>query len=327
MRTYRHLTAEERDVIASMRAEGFSLQAIACKLKRAASTISRELRRFLGPQEPWRPDRAEAGYRWRRRRAAVLETDARLAAYVHARLVEGWSPEQIAGRLKLGLEPGLRAICAETIYAWIYRAGQKARKLWNLLARRRARRRRRGGRAWREIVTEKVQISERSAAADARAELGHWEADLLLCRRRPLLVVHERKTRLTLISRLADKGAAATALALLALLRPLAAPLRASVTFDNDSCFARHVWLRPWLSATTYFCDTYASWQKGGVENANGRLRRWLPKGCDLDAVADAELDEIALALNLTPRKCLGYLTPIEAVTKELGKPARMRFA
>ena len=141
------------------------------------------------------------------------------------------------------------------------------------------------------------------------------------------LVVHERKTRLTLLSRLADKGAAATAQALLALLRPLDARLRASVTFDNDSCFARHAWLRAWLSATTYFCDTYASWQKGGVDNANGRLRRWLPRGTDLDAVPDAELDEIALALNLTPRKCLGYLTPIEAVIKELGKAGAMRFA
>jgi IS30 family transposase len=327
MPKYVHLTAGERDEIASMRAAGCSCRAIARYLQRAPSTICRELTRFLGPQEPWRPDRAEAGYRWRRRRAAVLETDQRLAAYVHARLVEGWSPEQIAGRLKLGLEPGLRAVCAETIYAWIYRAGQKARKLWNLLPRRRARRRPRSGRRWREIITGKVPVSQRSAAGDARAELGHWEADLLMCRKRPLLVVHERKTRLTLISRLAHKGAEATALALLTLLRPLDARLRASVSFDNDSCFARHAWLRAWLSATTYFCDTYASWQKGGVENTNGRLRRWLPHGCNLDLVPDAELDEIVLSLNLTPRKCLDYLTPIEAVMKELGKPGRMRFA
>ena len=85
--------------------------------------------------------------------------------------------------------------------------------------------------------------------------------------------------------------------------------------------------LRPWLSATTYFCDVYASWQKGGVENTNGRLRHWLPRGTDLDAVSDQELEEIAMTLNLTPRKCLGYLTPIEAVTKALGRRVEMRFA
>ena len=328
MPEYCHLTSEERDTIASMRAAGCSCRAIARQLQRSASTISRELRRRVGPQEVWRPDRAEAGWRWARRRPAILETDAALADFVHARLSEGWTPEQIAGWLKRGVERGLRAVCAETIYAWIYRAGQKARKLWRLLRRRHARRRTRGARGgWREIIQEKVHISERCEAADTRAELGHWEADLLLCKRRPVLVLHERQTRLTLLRRLGSKAAEETAQALLGLLRPLDARLRASVTFDNDSCFARHTWLRPWLSATTYFCDVYASWQKGGVENTNGRLRHWLPRGTDLDAVSDQELEEIAMTLNLTPRKCLGYLTPIEAVTKALGRRVEMRFA
>ena len=107
--------------------------------------------------------------------------------------------------------------------------------------------------------------------------MGHWEADLVICKRsRPVLVLHERKTRLTLMSRLAGKTAAETVAAMMATFRRLDPRMRGSVTFDNDTCFARHMLLRGMLSATTYFCDAYASWQKGGVENANGRIRRWL---------------------------------------------------
>jgi IS30 family transposase len=182
--------------------------------------------------------------------------------------------------LRLGIETGLRAVCAETIYGWIYRAGQKADRLWRFLTRRHARRRQRHGRASRDAIAEKAHISQRSDDADARETVGHWEADLVICKRsRPVLVLHERKTRITLMSRLAGKTAAETVAAMMAAFRRLDPRMRGSVTFDNDTCFARHMLLRGMLSATTYFCDAYASWQKGGIENANGRIRRWLPRG------------------------------------------------
>ena len=116
----------------------------------------------------------------RRQRAAVVETDAKLAAYVTDRLAEGWTPEQIAGRLRLGVERGLRAVCAETIYGWIYRAAQKTGRLWLFLTRHHARRRKRHGRASRDMIAEKIHISRRSDAADTRAAAGHWEADLVI---------------------------------------------------------------------------------------------------------------------------------------------------
>ena len=103
--------------------------------------------------------------------------------------------------------------------------------------------------------------------------------------------------------------------------------MRGSVTFDNDTCFARHMLLRGMLSATTYFCDAYASWQKGGIENANGRIRRWLPRGTDLDEISEADIQEIAMTINLTPRKCLGYRSPVEAFLSELGRDVQIRFA
>jgi transposase, IS30 family len=325
---YAHLTADERDRIAELKADGASLRAIGLALGRAASTISRELRRNALDSGAYRPQVADGAYMLRRQRAAVLETETKLADYVTARLSEGWTPEQIAGRLRLGIESGLRAVCTETIYGWIYRAGQKTERLWRFLTRRHARRRKPNARASRDRIAEKTPLSQRSGDADARATVGHWEADLVICRRsRPVLVLHERKTRITLMARLAGKTAAETVAAMMATFRRLDPRMRGSVTFDNDTCFARHMLLRGMLSATTYFCDAYASWQKGGVENANGRIRRWLPRGADLEEIDEADIQEIAMTINLTPRKCLGYRSPVEAFLSELGRDVEIRFA
>ncbi len=98
-------------------------------------------------------------------------------------------------------------------------------------------------------------------------------------------------------------------------------------TFDNGGEFARHGWLRDALNMATYFCDAYASWQKGGTENANGRLRRWLPRQTNLDDVSDEDIQEIVMTYNLTPRKCLGYKTPLQALFSERGKDVRLSFA
>jgi IS30 family transposase len=328
MSGYAHLTADERDRLADLRAAGLSLRAVGRALGRAASTISRELKRNALESGAYRPHLADGAYMLRRQRRARLEADAKLAAYVTDRLTEGWTPEQIAGRLRLEIETGLRAVSTETIYGWIYRSGQKAGRLWRFLTRRRARRKTRHGRASRDRITEKVHVSQRSDDADARETVGHWEADLVICKRsRPILVLHERKTRLTLMSRLAGKTAGETVAAMMAAFRRLDPRMRGSITFDNDTCFARHMLLRGMLSATTYFCDAYASWQKGGVENANGRIRRWLPRGADLDIITEDDIQEIAMTINLTPRKCLGYRSPVEAFLSELGRDVRIRFA
>ncbi|MDQ3245994.1 MAG: IS30 family transposase, partial [Pseudomonadota bacterium] len=227
MSGYSHLTAEERDRIAGLKAGGLSLRAIARALGRAASTISREVRRNALDSGAYRPHVADGSYMLRRQRTAALETDARLAAYVTDRLAEGWTPEQIAGRLRLGIETGLRAVCAETIYGWIYRSAQKAGRLWRFLTRHHARRRKRHGRASRDTIAEKTHISQRSEDADTRAAAGHWEADLVICKRsRPVLVLHERKTRITLMTRLAGKTAAETIAAMMAAFRRLDPKMR-----------------------------------------------------------------------------------------------------
>jgi len=106
-------------------------------------------------------------------------------------------------------------------------------------------------------------------------------------------------------------------LAIFARIKPA---LRKSITFDNDTAFAQHGLLQSMRAMATWFCDAYASWQKGGVENANGCLRRWLPRHIDIDRLSDAEIQDIVITANLTPRECLGFKTPFQAILKELGK-------
>src|SRR4051794_25708316 len=134
------LELEERERLAALQAEGRSLRAIARGLGRAAWTVSRELRRHALPKGGRLPVHAEGCYRERRQRPAVLERDTKLGRFVRERLLEGWTPEQIAGWLERGEERGLRPVSLETIYAFIHRPGQKGEKLWKLLPRRRARR-------------------------------------------------------------------------------------------------------------------------------------------------------------------------------------------
>ena len=294
MRKYRHLTPDDREQIAVLRAAGFANSAIAASIGKSASTISRELRRNSLDSGRYSAQVADGAYMERRQRQASLEQDAKLATFVRQRLAEGWAPQQISGWLRSGAEPGLRTVAMETIYAFIYRAGQKADALWRYLARRRKKRRALRSRPSRDTIKGRTSIHERPECVDDRSELGHWEGDLILCQRtRPVLVLHERKSRMTLAARLTGKGAAETASVIMAILRRLDPQIRKSITFDNDTCFARHGWLREALDMTTWFCDAYASWQKGGIENANGRLRRWLPRRTNLDDISDEDMQEI----------------------------------
>ena len=327
MGAYRHLSREDRDEIAVLRASGHSNAAIAVAVDRSPSTISREVRRNALDTGRYSAQVADGAYMERRQRDAVLERDQRLGRFVRDRLAEGWSPQQISGWLHSGAEPGLRAVAMEAVYALIYRAGQKAEALRRYLVRRRARRRSLHTRPSRDTIKNRVSIHERPECVDDRSEFGHWEADLIICQRmRPVLVLHERKSRVTLAARLTSKSAAETASVIMAILHRLDPGLRRSITFDNDTCFARHTLLREALDMATWFCDAYASWQKGGIENANGRLRRWLPRQTNLDNISDEDMQEIVMTYNLTPRKCLGYITPIQALFKDRGRHVTLRF-
>src|SRR5512140_3650932 len=316
MSRYSHLSDAEREQIGLAKAVGHSIGAIAEAIGRPKSTVSRELSRNRLPSRRSSPLHAAGAYQLRRRREALIERDRALRTFVVDRLAEGWTPEQISGWLKGGNEPRLRAVGCETIYAFIYRAAQQAEQLWRYLTRHHKRRRPRRSRPSQDTIKDRVSIHERPKHVEARTEGGHWEGDLIICKRtRPVLVLHERKSRVTLAARLAGKTAAETISVMLAVFARIEPALRKSITFDIMRAM------------TTWFCDAYASWQKGGVENANGRLRRWLPRQIDIDQVSDEEIQDIVITANLTPRKCLGFKTPFQAILKELGKDVQIRFA
>src|SRR4051812_38894716 len=178
-----HLELEERERLAALKAEGLSLRAIARALGRAASTISRELRRNALPKGGYLPVHAEGCYLERRQRQAVLERDAKLGRFVRERLLEGWTPEQVAGWLRRGGERGPGPVSLETISASAHRAGQKAERLWKLLPRGRASRGRRRARQPRSTIAGRRSIHDRPADVQERKDAGHWEGDLLICRR------------------------------------------------------------------------------------------------------------------------------------------------
>src|SRR5208283_4661017 len=205
---------------------------------------------------------------------------------------------------------------------------RRQQALWRYLTRRHKRRRPRRARASRDTIKDRASIHDRPKTIESRGEAGHWEGDLIICKcTRPVLVLHERKSRVTLATRLTGKTAAETISATLAVFGRIDPHLRRSITFDNDTAFAQHGLLRTMRDMTTWFCDAYASWQKGGVENANGRLRRWLPRHLDIDRTSDQDIQEIVLTTNLTPRKCLGFKTPFQALLAELGKDVQIRFS
>ena len=170
MRCYSHLSDDEREQIGLAKALGHSIGAIAQAIGRPKSTISRELSRNKLPSGRYSPLHAAGAYQLRRRREALIERDRALRTFVVDRLAEGWTPEQISGWLKGGNERRLRAVGCETIYAFIYRAAQRAEQLWRYLTRRHKRRRPRRSRASQDTIKDRVSIHERPKTVDGRTE-------------------------------------------------------------------------------------------------------------------------------------------------------------
>ena len=324
-RHYEQLSFEERCRIAELRSAGCSIQKIAAAVDRSPSSISRELRRNTdrGPRAaPYRPAYAEQQARARRWSGSRLERGDALREQVLRLLGKGWSPAQVSGRLKL--EAGRSVIGTETIYRFIYaqlkRTNDGAWRYYLPRAKARRGRRRKKGRGPALLIKHRVPIDQRPKAADDRRQPGHWEADFMLFAAygQSVLVLHERTSRLTALVRTKSRKAEPTAKTLARLLKPLPKALRLSLTFDNGPEFAQHHRLNRRPGLKTYFCAPHSPWQKGGVENAIGRVRRFLPRKTNLDQLSP---DEILLATQLynhTPRQCLDFRTPAEVFSQML---------
>jgi IS30 family transposase len=236
-----------------------------------------------------------------------------LRFYVRERLAMGWSPEQIAGRLKR--EHGRIVISHESIYRFIYHKSAQKDYWHKLLPRRKSRRGRLGlrGGSPASLMQRRVSIHERPPEVGTRESAGHWEADLMQFRDyKALLVTHERRSRFLNAVPEPDRFAKPTAARLARQLRKLPQTLRQTMTFDNGTEFAMHYKLQDDLGMQTFFCDAHSPWQKGGIENAIGRLRRGLPRRTKLDLITRYHLLRYLHQYNNTPRKCLGFKTPAE---------------
>jgi IS30 family transposase len=317
---YRHFSIEERCELARRRKAGESIRKIAAALDRSPSSVARELARNGGTQE-YVPSYAGQQAHARRWRGSKLLREPDLQARVLKLLRRGLSPEAVAGRL--ALEHGQKLISHETIYRFIYAQIARTKDYtWrHYLPRAKAKRGYRGRKGGSSAlnIRGRVPISERPAHIAARGDVGHWEADSMqFANYRSVLALHERASRLIWLQRLPTKQAAGVAKRIQSLLAPLPKRLRLSITFDNGTEFAEHLRLHQSLGIKTYFCDPYAPWQKGGVENAIGRLRRSLPRKTDLNQVSPRQLQQLVALYNHTPRKCLGYQTPAEVFSKAL---------
>lgn len=320
-RHYDQLSLRERIEIELLQRSGQTVRAIALRIGRSASTISRELRRnarttkqWSGPYDGERAhDLAARRRRWDARFKLARQPD--LAENVRKRLAMGHSPEQIAGRLTL--EHGGPVISHESIYRFIYHCSAQKNYWHRLLPRAKSRRGRLGlrGGSPASYIKGRRPIGERTKEAADRRQPGHWEADFMLFAKYGdnILVTHERQCRYLMIDHPPDRKAQRTAERLIAMLGQVPAALRKTLAFDNGSEFAFHYKIQEEFGMQTYFCDPHAPWQKGGVENAIGRLRRYLPRKTKLADITPGMLETIIRLYNDTPRKCLDFKTPAEA--------------
>ena len=320
------LTRLEREVI-ELRLKGHvPLRQIGRLLHRDHGVISREIRRNNtrdGTYSAVHADElAERRRKTRQGRKRKLDTDDLLRSHVVKELRNGRSPDAIAGRLKRRPAQGLqgRTVSQESIYQWIYDGEGRWLGLHQYLCRGRKKRQRRYARKARKAhIQGRISIHARPTAIDERRGYGHWESDSMVFskQRQRLSVQYERKAKYTLIHRLSDGSSESTERALHDSVSSLPQELWKSITFDNGGEGACHLTFQKDFGIDTYFCDPYSSWQKGGVENANGIIRRFLPRTTDLSSLTDDDIYAIQKRINSTQRKSLGYLTPEEALAEQ----------
>jgi IS30 family transposase len=313
--------AEREEIGRGMRA-GESLRAIAVHLRRAPSTVSREVARSGGraAYRAWRAERL-AAERARRPKPRKLARNRRLRRIVEVLLAQRWSPEQIGARLRHDHPDAPELwVSAETIYQSLFVQGRGALRaeLARCLRSGRAHRRPRGrGQPdTRGQLRDMVLLSERPAEVTDRAVPGHWEGDLIVGRgqRSAIATLVERQTRyLLLVALPGGRTAASVRDALARQIVTLPAQLRRTLTWDRGKEMAEHVRFSIDTGVEVYFCDPHSPWQRGSNENTNGLLRQYFPKGTDLSVYDQAHLDAVAAELNGRPRQTLGWLKPSEA--------------
>ena len=292
---YSQLSLEERCSIAQWHGAGQSIRKIAAALDRQPSTVWREVKRNRGKKVGYKPSCADQQAKARRWRGSRL-----------ARQKDG-------GR-----------ISHESIHRFIYAEMRRSDDgSWrNYLPRAKSRRGHRARLSASPVhtIANRVCLAQRPAAATNRKQPGHWEADLMLFKAysQNVLTVHERTSRFTVFLHQANKASNTTLHSLHRFFASVPQALRKTIAFDNGNEFALHHSLAESSGLATFFCDPHSPWQKGGVENAIGRMRRMLPTKIKIGDLTDRDFIARTAIYNHTPRKCLDFQTPAEVFSKLL---------
>lgn len=321
---YTHLSMEDRRRFHALWSMKQPIGLIAQKLGKHRSTLYRELSRNKEPggylpslAQQKAQERAEA------RPPGKLATNGILRDYIVRSLHKGWSPEQIAGRMKH--QKLTFYACHETIYQFIYRARDKA--LFHCLAYKKPRRQKRYARSKQACRYGNLRlITQRPSDIETRKHFGHWEGDTILfrhAREKIVTTLVERKSRMVYLIKNPSKHSCGVMSKIQKALGHLPPSMRQTLTFDQGSEFAACQALEQQLQCKVYYCETHSPWQKGTNENMNGRLRWVLPRETDIANVTQEALDQLAAKMNRCPRKCLGYKTPNELFIQQLKNSCR----
>ena len=324
----KRLTLNERVIIETLLTQNRSKSYIAIQLNRNRSSITREINTWV--KKPTDKYNAELAH-WcakevylNKRNRDKINTHKNLKRFVYKGLLSGFSPEQIAGRIK-EQHPNdcIMSISYEAIYQHIYRHRQSTlgKKLIKLLPYHHHKRRdkRKFGKN-RVRIKDQVSIDQRPKHIDLRQEAGHWEGDLMigLGQKSAIATVVERKTRYTFIIKIDNRKSKTVTKAFAKSLNKLPENLRKSMTYDNGIEMANHKWLTNKTGMNIYFAHPYSSWERGTNENTNGLIRRFFPKGTDFNKITIKQLNDAQNNLNNRPRKVLGYKTPTEKLQEEI---------
>lgn len=314
MASYQHLNLVERTTIKVLNLQGMSLREIGRKIGRPHTTVSRELIRNHQGHPLMSGYVPELAQNLAVKRHADTSKRPRLKSqevrdFVHEKLNIGWTPEQISGTINETL-PDF-SISYEAIYQYIY---TDYREGISLLARSHKQRypRKYSKKSRAPKIKNRVDIDKRPEEINQRKVFGHWESDSIVSQSgiSAINVILERISRRIFINKTTDKTSETTKKAIIGSLKKLPAHARLSVTYDNGSENYYHEEINLELNMQSYFCKPYHSWEKGAVENANGLIRRFIPKKTNLDTVTEEELKIIEFKINNRPRKCLGFKTP-----------------
>jgi len=325
MRTFKHLSIRERETISKGLARGLSLAEIGRRLHRSAGTISRDMTKNGMTRDTYWANDADFHADCRKdesKRPRKIEKSWKLREYIHFKMSLGWSPEQIAKRLKrVYPEDMSMRVSHETIYTYVYclPRGTLKKELMGYLRQKPSIHGKRGKKyIERGKIADMVSISERPKETEDRTIPGHWEGDLIVGRfhKSAIGTLVERTTRTVILVPLKEKDATSVREAFERELASLPEQMKLSMTYDRGKEMTEHKLFTEHTKMKVYFADPYSPWQRGTNENTNGLIREFFPKGIDFTKVTRRQIKHVQDLLNGRPRKVLAFETPYEAFTR-----------